>query len=198
LRILVLLTILISASGWASRAARADPPGAQDALLRFEAELESHDSATEVLQAWCDAHGPSLGTRIVARSVRGPEKPPPPLARRSLGLTPARAVRYRRVDLTCGDKVLSQADNWYLPNRLTSDMNRRLEQTQTPFGVVVKPLNFTRRNLETVFLFRGGTSVPRHVLRHAAVLLSGEGIPFSFVVETYTDQVLNRGRSSGG
>ena len=93
----------------------------------------------------------------------------------------------------CGDKVLSQADNWYLPGQLTDDMNRRLEQTRTPFGVVVKGLNFTRRNLKTDVLFKDGRGVPPLVLRHAALLLKADGTVFSYVVETYTDQVLAAG-----
>ena len=36
--------------------------------------------------------------------------------------------------------MLSVADNWYVPSRLTPDMNRLLDDTQTPFGKVVLPL----------------------------------------------------------
>ena len=53
------------------------------------------------------------------------------------------------VQLTCGAHVLSDAENWYLPARLTADMNRRLEETEAPFGRVVAPLGFHRRTLET-------------------------------------------------
>jgi hypothetical protein len=75
-----------------------------------------------------------------------------------------------------------------MPARLTAAMNRALDTTQTPFGVVVAPLHFTRRNLETAFLTSGGE--PSAVLRHSAVLDTEAGAPFSFVVETYTAQVL--------
>jgi chorismate-pyruvate lyase len=182
----------LAAAGWAQAPpiARADSAKAQATLQAFERRLETHDSATAVLQAWCDAHGPTPGVKVVARPVPGAAKPLTALARRALRVTPGQAVRYRRVDLLCGDQVLSQADNWYLPAQLTDDMNRRLDQTRTPFGVAVKSLNFTRRNLETDVLLKGGIAVPRRVLRHAAVLLTDRDVPFSFVVENYTRVVL--------
>jgi hypothetical protein len=170
-----------------------DAAQASSALRRFEAQLDSHDSATAVLQAWCDSHHLAPGARITARQVQGALKPPSPAARAALALKPGMPVRYRRVDLACGDHVLSQADNWYLPSRLTPDMNRRLDQTQTPFGVAVGPLGFHRRTLSTRLLFTpsGRTAViPHAVLQHSAVLSTRDGAPFSFVVETYTDQVL--------
>jgi chorismate-pyruvate lyase len=90
-------------------------------------------------------------------------------------------VRYRRVRLACGDQVLSDADNWYVPARLTAEMNRTLDQTDTPFGAVVKPLGFQRRTLQAEALHDG-----RHVLRVTALLVNPEGLPFSLVQENYS------------
>jgi chorismate-pyruvate lyase len=98
-------------------------------------------------------------------------------------------VRYRQVQLVCGTRVLSEADNWYVPALLTPAMNQALDQTDTPFGRVVAPLNFTRRTLSVRNLM-GGRAVPSHVLEHRAVLSTGAGAPFSLVVERYTNQVL--------
>ena len=103
--------------------------------------------------------------------------------------------------LACGSHVLSEADNWYRPARLTADMNSRLETTDTPFGVVVRDLKFHRRTLDVRWLFHplearprrgagGLLAIPHAVLRHRAVLADGEGAPFSLVVETYTGEVL--------
>jgi hypothetical protein len=36
-----------------------------------------------------------------------------------LGVDPDEPVRFRRVPLKCGDHVLSEAENWYVPSRLT-------------------------------------------------------------------------------
>ncbi len=88
--------------------------------------------------------------------------------------------------LACGAHVLSEADNWYLPARLTPDMNHRLEATDTPFGVVARPLAFHRRIVEIEPL-----AGARQVLRVRAVLVAGSGAPFSVVVETYSRELLS-------
>ncbi len=90
-------------------------------------------------------------------------------------------VRYRRVRLSCGDQVLSDADNWYVPARLTAEMNNTLDRTDTPFGPVVKPLGFQRRTLGTEGLQDG-----RHVLQVTALLVNRDGLPFSLVQENYS------------
>ena len=154
-------------------------------LAAFEAQLEANPSATAVLQSWCDAHA-RPGTRIVARQVQPAPVPPPANVRQTLKIKPGEAVRYRRVQLMCGDRVLSNADNWYLPGKLTDAMNDALDHSQTPFGRAVAALHFSRRNLETVYLPPGGQSV----LRHSALLTTDKGEKFSFVVETYTRQIL--------
>ncbi len=176
-------------------------------LAQLNADLLSHDSATATLQAWCDLHG--QGQKIFAHRIRDAVKTASPEDRRALGVGPEEPLAYRRVQLTCGKLVLSEADNWYRPNLLNPEMNRALEETETPFGVVVRPLNFRRRTLSTTYLFRplpgnweetprpiqvyrSGLVVPRDVLQHRAVLLNAEGVAFSLVVETYTDAVLVR------
>jgi hypothetical protein len=174
---LAICVVLISSLG-----AQAAP---EQQLAAFEAQLEANPSATAVLQSWCDAHT-RPGTRIVARQVQPAPIPPPADARQALAIKPGDAVRYRRVQLMCGGRVLSNADNWYLPGKLTDAMNDALDHSQTPFGRVVAALHFSRRNLSTAFPPPDGQSV----LRHSAVLLTENGEPFSFVVETYTRQIL--------
>jgi hypothetical protein len=174
---LAICAVLLSSLG-----ARAAPDAR---LAAFEAHLEANPSATAVLQDWCDVHAPK-GTRIVAHQVQSASVPPPENARQALAITPGEAVRYRRVQLMCGDRVLSNADNWYLPGKLTDAMNDTLEHTETPFGKAVAALHFDRRNLSTIFLPPGG----QDVLRHSAVLLTNKRQPFSFVVETYTKAIL--------
>lgn len=168
-------------------------------VQRLDADLRSRESATATLQLWCDKNGPGGGAKIVARRVRGADKAAGKAERRALGVFARTRVAYRRVELLCGDKVLSEADNWYVPGRLTAAMNTALEQTQTPFGVVVRPLKFHRRTLSSEQLLGTGILahpkpgmlvIPHEVLRHRAVLSTPNGRPFSLVVETYTDQVL--------
>jgi hypothetical protein len=107
----------------------------------------------------------------------------------------------------CGDVVLSEADNWYVPARLTADMNRLLETTDIPFGRVVQALHFQRHTLSARVLWpllpegwemrpltdrqsSGELTIPSQVLEHRAILNLSDGTPFSEVVETYTGNVL--------
>jgi chorismate-pyruvate lyase len=176
-------------------------------LQTLNADLLSHDSATLTLEHWCDVHRLAASPRIIAERVRGIDKPPSPEQRRELGVTPTEPVRYRRVRLICGAVVLSEADNWYVPSRLTAEMNTSLDTTDVPFGKVVQALHFQRHTLSSNLLWRplpegwemnptpknqdaAMLPVPAQVLEHRAVLTLPDGTPFSEVVETYTDNVL--------
>ena len=157
----------------------------------LNAELLSRPSATETLTRWCAEHRLAADPKIVA--VKRPDvQKPDDLTLAMLGGVAASAVKYRRVELTCGVRVLSKADNWYRPDRLTPEMNTALETTQTPFGAVVRPLAFTRRTVDVTMMVakRRGAFAPI-VLRHRAVLSTGSGLPFSVVVESYTAAVLD-------
>jgi chorismate-pyruvate lyase len=122
-------------------------------IQTLNAELLSHDSATLTLEHWCGTHRLASPPRIVAERVPGADKPPSPEQRRELGIAPAEAVRYRRVRLLCGDVVLSEAENWYVPARLTPDMNKLLDTTDLPFGRVVQALHFRRHTLSSTLLW---------------------------------------------
>lgn len=175
-------------------------------LETFDAELLSHDSATLTLEHWCDVHRLASPPRVVAERI-SLDKPLPPDQRAVLGIGAAETVRYRRVRLVCGSVVLSEADNWYVPARLTPEMNERLDTTEVPFGKVVQGLHFQRRTLSSRLLWRplpdgwemmpnaggGGTgalALPQALLENRAVLTLPDGTPFSEVVETYTSGIL--------
>jgi hypothetical protein len=170
-------------------------------MRRFERALDSADSATAVLRQWCADHHLAQAPAIQALREPGADKAADPAVRRALRAGPDEAIRYRRVRLVCGGHVLSEADNWYRPARLTEDMNRRLDETDMPFGVVVRPLGFHRRTLAVQWLFepsrrppggdaRQDLAIPHDILRHRAVLTDARGAPFSLVVETYAADVL--------
>jgi hypothetical protein len=101
-----------------------------------------------------------------------------------LQAAPDEVLRYRRVKLTCGSHVLSEADNWYRPSRLTPQMNQTLDTTDTSFGTVVKPLGFHRDTLAMTH-----PRDPQYVLQVKAVLIAADGAPFSLVVENYTREL---------
>ena len=178
-------------------------------LQTLNAQLLSHPSATLTLEQWCAAHHLAPEAKVVAHRVRGEEKPLPEGARALLDIGPNEPVRYRRVALSCGEVVLSDADNWYVPSRLTADMNKQLDTSDVPFGKVVQALHFRRQTLSVDLLWsplpQGWDSgaplpppndkpltMPDHVLQHRAVLYTGDNRPFSLVVESYTSHVLAR------
>jgi chorismate-pyruvate lyase len=184
--------------------------GRLEALALIEslnADLLSHDSATLTLERWCADHRLADPARIVAERVHDADKPATADVRAALDVKPDEPLGYRRVKLKCGEHVLSEADNWYVPARLTPEMNHVLETTDTPFGKAVAALRFRRRTLSAELKWSplpkgwemGATTpeataaalaVPEHVLEHRAVLTLPDGEPFSEVVETYTGEVL--------
>jgi DNA-binding GntR family transcriptional regulator len=159
---------------------------AQAELAGLERELLSGGSATAILGRWCADHHLAEPPRIVALRD-AVDSPAPPAVRQRLGAAPGETIAYRRVRLACGERVLSAADNWYLPARLTPQMNQTLEQTDTPFGQAVRALDFHRVTLSARRLWRGSDfgAPPAEVLRIDAVLVTGSGAPFALVRETY-------------
>lgn len=176
-------------------------------LQSLNADLLSHDSATLTLERWCATHRLATPATVVADRVRNADQPPTAAVRTLLGAGETEPVKYRRVRLRCGDRVLSEADNWYVPARLTAAMNEALDSSDIPFGKAVQALNYRRRTLSAQLLWaplpegwemsaaarssgRSALQVPPQVLQHKAVLTLPDGTPFSHVVETYTSEVL--------
>jgi hypothetical protein len=95
------------------------------ALLEgLNADLLSHDSATLTLDRWCGAHHLADPATVTAERVHDVERAPTAAQRELLHVGPDDPVGYRRVKLRCGTHVLSEADNWYVPSRLTDEMNQ--------------------------------------------------------------------------
>ncbi|MCJ2049519.1 hypothetical protein [Methylobacterium sp. J-070] len=184
----------------AARNARAEAPATIDAPAGASAEvltaalrsriLAAH-SATFALESWCADHKLAADPRLVAERLAGPDKPLTAAQRVRLGIGPDEPVRYRRVRLACGDRVLSEADNWYVPARLTADMNATLDGTRTPFGRVVRTLAPVRRTVAVRAGNQTGAHGPSDPLFEVdAVLTTGAGLPFCEVVETYLGSAL--------
>jgi chorismate-pyruvate lyase len=177
-------------------------------LQSLNADLLSNSSATLTLDRWCDTHRLASPAKVVAERVRDVNKEPTPEQRASLGVSATEPVRYRRVRLRCGERVLSEADNWYVPARLTAEMNKQLDTSDIAFGRAVQDLKFRRQTVSATLLWSplpqgwemgtpigqasGSRSleIPPQVLQHRAVLTLPDGTPISQVVETYTSEVL--------
>lgn len=219
----MLVAVAISAvASWTFVFARSHPAAAEDAYTRrlealaslqaLNVALLTNDSATVTLERWCASHGMADPARVVADRDRSATLPPTPQQRAQLGVTADEEVRHRRVKLRCGTHVLSEADNWYVPSRLTPEMNQTLETTDIAFGRVVRVLRFRRQRLEARSLWsplpdgwdvarrpprRPATTLdlPPELLRHVAVLVLPDGRPISLVHERYTRAVLGHLRT---
>ena len=113
----------------------------------------------------------------------------------------AKRPLYRRVQLVIAGTILVDADNWYFPARLTSDMRRELETTDIPFGCVIVALRPQRRTflvkrcapaeLEAAHEKREshtrGPASTRldHVFEHRALIQSDNGRALAVVHERY-------------
>lgn len=177
-------------------------------LQTLNADLLSHPSATLTLERWCARHRLAEPPRVIVRRLRGAAKPLPAALRAKLQVAAGARIGYRHVQLVCGDRVLSEADNWYVPARLGDAMNRQLDSTDVPFGKVVRGLDFQRRTLSVRLLWsplptgwetgsvpaaQQSLRIPGRILRHEAILYSAEQVPFSAVVETYRNGLFDFG-----
>lgn len=172
------------------------------------ADVLASRSATLTLEQWCREHRLATEPAIVAEVVRGAVNAPTAEQRQRLEVTSGAEVKYRRVRLRCGDRVLSEADNWYVPDRLTPEMNRLLDTTGAPFGKVVQPLEPYRQTIAVKLLWSplpehwergpiptssgavGALAIPDALFEHRAVLYTREHKPFSEVREVYQKQLL--------
>lgn len=145
-----------------------------DPVERLHAELLAATSATAVLQRRCA----DPIRAVVDRAATGA---PTPEQRARLKVGADAPVAYRRVALMCGDAVLSEAENWYVPARLTPAMNAALAG-DTPFGAAIRPLGPRRQVLDVAEVR------PPYILRHHALVVDAGGVPLAEVVERYTPQ----------
>jgi chorismate-pyruvate lyase len=178
-------------------------------LQSLNGDILASSSATRTLEQWCGEHHMADDPKIVATRVTDSDKAPSAEQLQRLDVRDPSEVRYRRVELRCGAHVLSEADNWYVPARLTAEMNALLDTTDTPFGKAVQPLHPYRRTIDVTQLWsplphgwererrsrfrwhrRRTLAMPKDVFQHRAVLYTAEHVPFSEVVETYQAEVL--------
>lgn len=176
-------------------------------IQTLNASLLASRSATTTLEKWCADHKMAAEPKIIAQRAGGAEKEPDEETRQRLGVPPGETVKYRRVALSCGGHILSEADNWYVPGRLTPDMNRTLETTDTPFGKAVAPLQPFRRTIAMTMRWSplpegwelspptqqasGALTLPHEIFEHKAVLYTADQKPFSEVHEHYTREILD-------
>ncbi len=181
-------------------------------MQTLSAEILASRSATSILEKWCVSHrlAGTAEPKIVARLIREEDKPPTLEQRQRLEVAFGEEIKFRRVQLLCGDRVFSEADNWYVPGRLTAEMNQLIETTTTPFGKAVQDLKPYRLTFEATVLWwpvpegwetrpmvaeprDAATSlpIPDSLFAHRAILYTKDGKPFSEVHEVYRRALLD-------
>lgn len=188
-----------------------------DAILILEElhyELIRSSSATDVLEKWCSKYTISKDTvQIKVKKVEEKKYFPNVAIKKRLKINDDNELHYRHVKLYCGKYALSEAKNWYVPNRLTPEINYSLANTIIPFGKLIKELSPRRINIEAKFffesqfdniikieneskplalsnLFNEEMNMPRCLFRHKALIYSDKGLPISEVHETYLRDLL--------
>jgi chorismate-pyruvate lyase len=212
-----LLLAAAMASLGASAAAQEQPTWPDTYVARLQAlalvqtlngKILASRSATLTLEAWCHDHHLADEDVIAAEVVRGVTKAATPEQRRRLQVGPNTEVKYRRVRLRCGSRVLSEAENWYVPDRLTAEMNHSLDVTNTAFGRVVQSLKPYRETFDATILWSPlpegwersqrpaakvnaqPLAIPDALFEHRAIVYTGQHIPISEVDEVYQKQLL--------
>lgn len=151
--------------------------------------LQDHKTATLALNHWCTgrklpgAH--ALQAQVLQDIVVDPQSYDGPLS-----LEPGEILRHRRVCLNWGSTTVSEADNWYLPERLPPAMREQLALTTVPFGQVVLALGPVRtRTLQAKAT--GAGQDPRFILHVNAVLHTADGTPIAEVREHYRRELVD-------
>jgi hypothetical protein len=176
----------------------ATAPADVAALVR---QLSDHllqtSTATRALHAWCAARSLSTGPITVVKQT--PAQPPYPDDEALDELRPEQQERigYRRVRLVRGALVLSEADNWFMPDRLPPEVREVLETTDVPFGTAIAQLQPWRRTSFVRFADLSGAPATvaedrpaMTILEHRAVVLDRNHRPLSVVCERYRAALL--------
>ncbi len=172
-------------------------------LQTLNVELLTNKSATLVLEKWCADFRLAVNPVIVVDFKSNEVKRPDEEQIKRLQVASASEIAYRRVELRCGNAVLSKADNWYVPARLTKEMNATLASSHTPFGKVIASLNPSRVNLAVEQIWFplpigwAKQSIEHHcqhkiskpesgaIFQHRALVLNENRMPISEVREVY-------------
>ncbi len=180
----------------------------------LNASLLTSHSATATLEQWCADHKFGSDPTIRAKFVGGADKPLSDEQRQRLQIGRDEPVKYRRVELACGQRVLSEADNWYVPTRLSPEINAILETTDTPFGRAVRDLKPIRETFAVEMFWtplpegwediqpphperpEAALAIPWRLFQHSALVFGVDHMPFAEVSETYTSEILAFGARS--
>jgi chorismate-pyruvate lyase len=175
-------------------------------VVEFQNFLHSHATATAALMAWCrerrldDAE--ALTVAVLCDCAADPADYDGPLR-----LATGETLQYRRVRLAWGDLVISEAENFYVPQRLPEDMRAALHHGAKPFGAVVADLSPQRTTLAMLTnddlahsgeeaarcraqLAAGGFAPAEAYALHLTAVMSAGGVELAELREHYPRELL--------
>jgi hypothetical protein len=152
-------------------------PPTEVTAASLDARLRASESATEVI-------GDLFGRPVRIHRLPCDSAPLSPSHHACLRPTAEQPAVHRRVILLANEVAVSEADLWYVPGRLWPGMAATLSGTDTPFGIVVRPMRPHRETLATRFCDPGEA----YVLEHEAVLRDTQGMAIALVMERYLRQ----------
>lgn len=167
-------------------------------------------TATAALVAWCEEHRiSSAPVTVICRHRCHPTATARDVIA-ELNPLPRESIAYRSVQLVRGGLPLVDAENWFIPHRLTPGMREALEATDVPFGELIAPLRPMRRTLamqtrdfsagipldHLLERQRAERQYPGAIIRIDAVVISGSGLPLAYVRENFRPELIaNHSRS---
>ncbi|ABD88800.1 conserved hypothetical protein [Rhodopseudomonas palustris BisB18] len=173
----------------------------------FQQFLQDHDTATAALAAWCRRNHPGCGDELAATVLLDREADPQEYDG-PLQVSADEPIRCRRVLLKWGDQVVSEAENWYFPQRLPVEMQTALTAGDQPFGAVVAEL-LPRRTTIAIHtgddVLRGGAAVEGFIAElekakvfspvgdfvlHVTAVMEGAGVVLAELREHYRRELL--------
>ena len=169
-------------------------PGAgHDRVRQLAAFIRAHPTVTGALQRWCTLMG--LATAPIEARLMAPvlATDPSDAIMHALRLAPGAdrergrgQVLLRRVALASGSLVLAEAVNWYVPERLPTDIANALQTTMVPFGRAIEPIGVSRVDV------RDRVTEQRALFTQSAVVADRNGVRLAYVEETFLPALLAR------
>lgn len=173
-------------------------------VVEFQNWLQDYDTATAALEAWCRRHHP-CGADALAVTLLSDQPMPPGGYCGPLRLQAGETLHCRRVWLRWGDRVVSEAENWYVPQRLPPAMQRVLAEGIRPYGAVVaelRPRRATTIMLSDEQIARGAGIVltqlaqaqvfspPHAFVLHVNAVMTASGVALAELREHYRRELL--------
>lgn len=159
-------------------------------MQTLNSRLHQSTSATLTLEQWCREHQLAKPPVIRAHALPSAFKTPEASVLSQLAVETSEPLAYRKVELRCGERVLSIAENWYVPARLSVEMNHVLATSETPFGKAIAPLKPYRKTTNSIMLWSGSGIIPPALFEHQATVYDADHRPLAVVRETYQRQLL--------